>query len=272
MSNVPTKVRERLIAGLKRFQPVLASARSRDVNESDTVIIATDLLAEIFGFDKYSEITSEYVIRGTYVDLAIKLDGKLQVLIEVKAIGLDLKDAHVKQAVDYAANQGVEWVLLTNGVLWNVYRVTFGKPIDQELVLELNLLDASPKSSEVVDNLFMLTKEGLGKSLLDEYHAEKQVLSRFYIGAMLLNDCVLDVIRRELRKLSPDVKIENDQIRNVLMQEIIKRDVVEGEKAEEARRKINRAATRALRKIERQQTPAPIVAAKTQDGASAAPK
>ena len=40
------------------------------------------------GFDKYSEITSEYVIRSTYVDLAIKLDGKLALLIEVKAIGL----------------------------------------------------------------------------------------------------------------------------------------------------------------------------------------
>ena len=72
------------------------------------------MLADVFGFDKYSEITSEYVIRSTYVDLAIKLDGKTQMLIEVKAIGLDLKDTYVKQAVDYAANQGIEWVVSTN--------------------------------------------------------------------------------------------------------------------------------------------------------------
>jgi len=63
------------------------------------------MLADVFGFDKYSEITSEYVIRGTFVDLANKLDGMLQVLIEVKAIGLELKVSFVKQAVDYAANQ-----------------------------------------------------------------------------------------------------------------------------------------------------------------------
>jgi predicted type IV restriction endonuclease len=36
---------------------------------------------------------------------------------------LELKDAHAKQAVDYAANLGVEWVALTNGQMWKVFRV-----------------------------------------------------------------------------------------------------------------------------------------------------
>ena len=109
MAALPKKVEERIGAGLKRFQPILASAKARDVNESDTVVIITDLLQEIFGYDKYSEITSEHMIRGTFCDLAIKLDGHLALLIEAKAIGLDLKEQFVKQAVDYAANQGVEW-------------------------------------------------------------------------------------------------------------------------------------------------------------------
>ena len=55
------------------------------------------------------------MIRSTFCDLAVKLDGHLAFLIEVKAIGLELKEQFVKQAVDYAANQGVEWVVLTNG-------------------------------------------------------------------------------------------------------------------------------------------------------------
>jgi hypothetical protein len=58
---------------------------------------------------------------------------------------------------------------------------------------------------------------------------------------MILSDTVLDVIRRELRKISPNVKIDIEQIREVLLQEVLKRDVVEGEKADEARRKIARA-------------------------------
>ena len=113
---------DRIVLGLKRFQPILSSAKARDAGEADTSTIAKDMLCEIFGYDKYSEITAEHLIKGTYCDLAIKLDGKLQILIEVKAIGLELKESHTKQGVDYAANQGVEWVVLTNGNVWRIYR------------------------------------------------------------------------------------------------------------------------------------------------------
>lgn len=47
MANIPQKVADRLVAGIKRFQPVLSAAQSRDVNESDTVIIITDMLSNI---------------------------------------------------------------------------------------------------------------------------------------------------------------------------------------------------------------------------------
>lgn len=92
MATIPKKVAERLVAGIKRYQPILAAAKARDVGETDTVTIIKDMLADVFGYDKYSELTSEYAIRGTFCDLAIKLDGKLSTLIEVKAIGIDLKE------------------------------------------------------------------------------------------------------------------------------------------------------------------------------------
>ncbi len=202
MATVPSKVQDRLSAGIKRFQPILTSAKSRDVNESDTVIIVTDMLAEIFGFQKYSEITSEYSIRGTFVDLAIKLDGSLQLLIEVKAIGLQLKESYIKQAVDYGANQGAEWVVLTNGAFWQIYKISFGKPISQELVLEIDFLNLNPKKSDDAEGLYLLTREGIAKSMLGEYHAQRLALSRYFIGATVLSEPVLDVIRRELRRIS----------------------------------------------------------------------
>src|SRR5215217_5684825 len=169
MPTVPHKVAERIATGIKRFQPIIASAKSRDVGESDTVIIVTDMLSEIFGYDKYSEITSETSIRGTWCDLAIKLDGAIEFLIEVKAIGLDLKDSHTKQAVDYSANQGTDWVILTNGEVWRVYKVTFAKPIDQELVLEFNFSELNSKKSDDIEILYNLTREGWLKSALGEF-------------------------------------------------------------------------------------------------------
>lgn len=247
MPLVPNKVATRLSSAIKRFQLVIASAKSRDAHESDTVIIVTDMLSEVFGFDKYSEITSECSIRGTWCDLAIKIDGTIEYLIEVKAIGLDLKDSYTKQAVDYSANQGTDWVILTNAEIWRIYKITFSKPIDSELVLEINFSDLNPKKSSDIELVYNLTREGWMKSALGEFHTRKQALSRFFMGALVVSNPVLEVIRRELRRISPDVKIGLEQIKSVLVSDVLKREVVESEKAEEARKKINRTAGKLLR-------------------------
>ena len=247
MPSIPKRVVERLVSGIKRYQPILAAAKARDVGEADTVTIVKDMLSDIFGYDKYSELTSEFSIRGTYCDLATKIDGALQTLIEVKAIGLDLKDPHVKQAIDYAANQGVDWVLLTNGMCWRVYRLTFSKPIGQELVVDIDFSQLNSRSELDLELLYLWCKEGWQRSVLGEYHSQKQALSRFFVGAMLQTDPVLDVIRRELRRVSPDVRIDTEQIKAVLLNEVIKREVTEGDKADEARKKISRATAKALR-------------------------
>lgn len=244
--SLPSKLTERLAAGIKRFQPILASAKARDVNESDTSMIVTDILAEVFGYDKYSEITRELSIRGTYCDLATKIDGKFQLIIEVKAIGLELKEPHVKQAVDYAANQGIEWVALTNGGVWRVYRVFFTKPIAAELVLDIDLLAISPKNDAHLENLYLLTRESMLKSGLYAYHDHLQATNRFYLGAVILSSPVLDTIRRELRRLS-DVKLEVEELREALRNEVLKREVLEGDRAEDAKRKVARAANKTLR-------------------------
>lgn len=243
---IPSRVAERLAAGLKRFQPILTSARSRDVNESDTSMIVTDVLADIFGYDKYSEVTRELCIRGTFCDLATRIDGKFQMLIEVKAIGLELKDAHVKQAVDYAANQGVEWVALTNGNLWKVFRVIFAKPLDAELVLDIDLLQLNPKNSSDLESVYLLTRESMLKSGLYAYHDHLQATNKFYLAAVVLSDPVLETVRRELRRLS-DAKLEVEELREALKQEVIKREVLEGDKADSARKKVAKAAGKMLR-------------------------
>ena len=244
MATIPKKITERVISGIKKYQPLLASAKSRDVGEADTVTLIKDMLSDIFGYDKYSEVTSEFAIRGTYCDLAIKLENRLAILIEAKAIGIELKEQHIKQAIDYAANQGLDWVVLTNGITWFVYKVIFEKPIDKELVVSLDMTAINSRSIGDIESLYLLCKEGWVKSALGDYHTQRQALSRFFIGAMLQSEPVLDVIRRELRRVSPDVKIDIDDIRSVLLNEVIKREVLEGEKAKEASKRIAKAAAK----------------------------
>jgi hypothetical protein len=247
VAKIPSKVGERLANGLKRFQPILDSARGRDVGEADTVTIIKDILADVLGYDKYTEITSEHAIRGTYCDLAVKLNAKLAFLIEVKAVGLELRDPHVKQAVDYAANQGCEWVALTNGHRWLVYRVAFGKPIEHQAIADINLQALNPRKEKDLELLWLLSKEGWLKNHLDDYAAQQEALSRFTVGALLLTEPVLAVLRREVRRISPDARIEVEDLQTVLQNDVIKREVLEGDRAQTARKLIDRAARRALR-------------------------
>ena len=118
------------------------------------------MLADVCGYDKYHEVTSQLAIRGTFVDLAVKVDESIRFLIEVKAIGLDLKDIHVKQAIDYAANEKALYGLFTNGAVWRVYKVHFGQPIEKILVCEVDLIALSAKSEEILERLVYLSREG----------------------------------------------------------------------------------------------------------------
>lgn len=270
MASIPAKAVERLKEGLKRFQPILSAAKARDVNESDTVLIITDVLQYIFGYDKYSEITSEHMIRGTYCDLAVKIQGALAFLLEVKAIGCELKDQHVRQAIDYAANQGVEWVGLTNGITWRVYKVTFAKPIDFEVVVEFDLLSLNPRSADTIETLALLAKEGWQKAHIGEYLSYKQALSKYTLSAILLSKPVLAAVRRQLRLTTPGVKVELDEVREALETDVIKREVLEGDKAASARRQVNRAVNRGQRSKNPDDTSSPETTAVTVEPAESA--
>lgn len=242
---IPKKAQDRIKAGVKKFQRILQEARSADRSEQDTVTIVTDMLASIFGYDKYSEITGEYLIRATYCDLAVRLDGKVKYLIEVKAIDKSLKDNHLRQATDYAAKEGIEWVVLTNGVEWQAYRMIFEQPVRFEHVFTIDFLCGG---SDFVELVFMLSREGILKSALDDYHEQRQVLNRHVISAVLLSEPTLRLVRRELRKMSPGMKIDPDEIKDIMTAEILKRDIVEGEDIKGAKRKVKRARKRAERK------------------------
>jgi len=262
MAKIPAKVESRIKEALKRYQPLVEQAKARDIGEADTSTLVKDILADLFGYDKYSEITAEYQIKSTYCDLAMKVDGKLTVLVEVKSLNTDLREPHVKQAVDYAANQGVEWVLLTNAQTWQLYRVNFAQPISNELLMTLTFGSLSAKSESDLESLFLLTREAQGKSLLDEYHEQRLALSSYCVGAVVLSEAVLNVIRRELKRMSPDVRIEIAEIERVLSEDVIKREVLEGEKAVDAKRRLSKAAAKALRKAEKE--PSPIQATPTE--------
>jgi predicted type IV restriction endonuclease len=250
MSNIPAAVIKRLTTSVPKFKKILARAKERDVNESDTVTIITDMLEEIFGFDKYSEITREFAIQGTFCDLAIKSNKRIEYLIEVKAIGLELNDKHLKQAVNYASREGIKWVVLTNGMKWEMHRVSLEDKVQNQQIFSIDFTDINPKQKDQQELLFLLCKRGVQKDLIGDYYEYRQSVNRYTIGALLLTEDVANVVRRELRKLKPGIKVDSDEISNLIKGEVIKREILESEAGLEA----NKQVTKFMKKQEREKS------------------
>jgi hypothetical protein len=146
--------------------------------------------------------------------------------------------------VDYGARKGTKWAVLTNGIEWRIYRVFFpkpGKPTSEELVTHFAFTELDPKSEADLQTLYLITKEGLSRAALEEFDERQEAMIRFFLGATILSDPVTEVIRRELKRAMPGVKITGEELQAKLREEVLKGEVQEGQKFEDACRKIKKA-------------------------------
>ena len=158
--------------GIKKYRSLVAEQKAADVGEADTVMLVTEILSDVFGYDKLKEITAEYKIKGNRCDLATKIDEKLQTMIEVKAIGHVLKDQDVEQATNYVANlkkRESNWALLTNGQHWRLYSVECKGKISQNLVIDIDFLALDHKSEDHLGLLFLLGQLDIFSGRLIEF-------------------------------------------------------------------------------------------------------
>ncbi|VAW49552.1 hypothetical protein MNBD_GAMMA03-927 [hydrothermal vent metagenome] len=229
MTKVPSIVEKRLKTEIPKFQKILKHAQQRDINEADTVAIISDMLERVFGFDKYEDVTREFAIKNTYVDLAIKTGKEIDYLIEAKSIGTTLKELHLKQAIDYAANKGVQWTILTNGINWQIHRVTVDGKVTNEKIFEFNFLEISNRNSDHLNTLFMLCKKAISKGLINEFYEQAQCFNKYVIGTILQTEAIAKPIRTLLRKLNPGLKVDIHDIQEMISNDVLKRELVESD-------------------------------------------
>lgn len=229
------KAKERIKSGLRKFRPTLQRALAQKLNESDTRKLVTHMLGQMLGWDIFEDVSGEHRIRGNYADFALKLDGKLFAIIEVKQVDTVLNSKHLYQAVTYAANLPVDWVVLTNGHDWQLYRVIFGKPIDQNLVFKVDLLGQAAKPKEVVEQLYLLSREAQRKDELTAYYEKRTLLSGANIAKVMLTEPMLSTLRTEMRRASGQL-VPMDELAQLLVEEVLREDVQSEETARAVRK------------------------------------
>lgn len=183
---------------LKKYLPHLQQAQAENLNEADTVQRLIKVLEEVFGYDPMSEITRESAVKDKFVDIALKLEGTVRLLIEVKSAGTTLRDRHIEQAQAYAAHSNVRWVLLTNGVAWNLYHLTFEEGIDAVLAWTVDL--SQGVTDEGADALSLLHRTAMRKDELGSYWEHRVALGAPSIGRALFTEECLRFMRREIRR------------------------------------------------------------------------
>jgi len=222
------KAMERIAKGLRRYKSVVQKASANNAQESDTRMVVSSIVSDVLGWDAFDNLTGEYRIKGSYADFVIRKDDKHYVIIEVKAVTAKLNEKHLYQAVSYAANQGVEWVILTNGNLWQLYRVLFNKPVEQELVFEVSILDEEMKPKEKAELLYLLTPEALRKDELEAFYQRKRAISGGNIARLLLTESVLTKLRAEI-KADSGYRLPLDELGGILVSDVLRPEIQDGD-------------------------------------------
>jgi len=184
---------------LKQFIPHLLQARKDCLNEADTVLRICRFFEKVLGYDGLQDISREAQFKRKYIDICLKVDGRVRLLIEVKAADQQLRDRHIEQAQTYAAQNNYRWVLLTNGVEWHLYHLTFEEGIEYERAFIVSL-EEEGELDDAVQKLSILHKQSIQKGELELFWEKTTALCAGSIGKALFSENVLRLLRRELRR------------------------------------------------------------------------
>ncbi|KUK83062.1 MULTISPECIES: DUF5655 domain-containing protein [Petrotoga] len=164
-----------LVKCIEDLRMKLNRYRKHGLKEYPTRTIFIDQLLEALGWDirDPDEVELEYsTIDGKSVDYAAKINRRLVLFIEAKALNDPLTDVKaITQVVGYAANAGVEWCILTNGINYKVYHSTEKTEAPEKLLFEISL---DPKETEgmsiqqVAEQFARFSRDSMAKGVLDE--------------------------------------------------------------------------------------------------------
>ncbi len=184
---------------LKDYKRKYLKKEFSSLDESATRIMTNNFLTEILGYQELVEIKTEYRIRSEYADYVIQLKRKKHFVVEVKSIGLDISEKHLRQSLSYAANEGIDWILLLNGREIQLYRVNFGKPVTTTLIYKLDLLntDDFKKCPELLWNL---TKRAVERGELENFWKRTNALNPENLAKLLYSEEIVKRLRNDLKE------------------------------------------------------------------------
>ncbi|WP_172135415.1 DpnII family type II restriction endonuclease [Adlercreutzia sp. ZJ473] len=216
------KAKERIKKGLRRMSGIVERGIRDEYKEADTRKIVSDMLCEQLGWDKFENVTAEQMIGSRYADYVVKTDQEAVFVVEVKQIGLKLKETHLNQARQYAVDEGIDWIILTNGDEWQAYRTSLeGKIPVTKHVFTVRISDKNMKPAEKVDLLYLFSEEANRKHEIEDYYQRRIALSGENLADHILSDDVINKLRISLKN-GTGQKLSNSEIAQALIDRLFR--------------------------------------------------
>jgi hypothetical protein len=189
--------RDRVRAAVQDFAGPVTGLAARDADEDDTRRLVTGFLRDGLGYGQ-ADLTADYQVKGEFAGYGVRIAHRLVAFIEVKRAAAGLGPQHLRRAEMHAASEGVEWVILTNGQVWQAWHLTAGPPAVLDLVLDADLLgEGGPAQA---DALFQLSKEAFRHHVIDGLWRVRAATSATSLATVITSDPVIGQIRKELRR------------------------------------------------------------------------
>jgi hypothetical protein len=183
---------------IKIYKKKYLKKEFQNLDESATRIMTNSFLTEVLGYEELEEIKTEYRIRSEYADYVVQLSRKKHFVVEVKSIELDIGEKHLRQSLSYAANEGIDWILLLNGREIQLYKVNFGKPITTSLIFKLDLLN--PEDLKIAhEQIWYLTKKAVEKKELEIFWKRTNALQPTNLAKILYSEEIVKRLRNDLK-------------------------------------------------------------------------
>jgi predicted type IV restriction endonuclease len=212
----------RIRNSLKRLSKPLVEEVKRDANEADTRLLVTEILCEALGYHRFEDLDTEYAVKGQFADYGLRIDRQLIAFVEVKRCATKLGPKHLRQVETYALNEGVEWIILTNAVTWQLYHLEGGLPVAVDLVLEVDLMGDGPPA-KLVGDLLPMTREATKRGALDALWRQMRATSPQSIGRAVLAPSVLKALRSEMHRQTGHLS-SMDEIARLVKETVLRPD------------------------------------------------
>ncbi|MDR3151916.1 MAG: type I restriction enzyme HsdR N-terminal domain-containing protein [Bifidobacteriaceae bacterium] len=201
---------------LEKYKKLIGERKTLNSNEAQTRQVINWALVNMFGYDDLEEITPELNTRNEFADYAIKIKGEFKFMIETKRAAIKLNAHHLDQIVSYTIENGIGWVLITNGSEFRFYKIANASPLVKDLVFSIDIFDEDKKKSEIVEDLFLLSRPAVIHEFpLINRWKQSITISDASICEALVSDKVLNALRTVL-KSKTGFLVNADDIRKKL--------------------------------------------------------